>query len=258
MKKTVLITLLFTLFTHTFAQSWYEQSIWEQEDRNFQWYPDPQQPKKRNQEQNPEISDEPAELKAFEQLQKELDESRKIAIMSPTPDNIKRYVALQELAMTQAATFTDQWQRVLWENPNLDYSLQGRPTNTAAIRQYDQQREEDKVRAIQQIAGSNGIMFFYRSDCQYCHAMAPVVQEFARQYGIKVMAVSLDGGTMAGFPNAQLDNGISARLGVTTVPAIFIMDTQTKSFKPIANGVISQSELENRFYTIATEPGSRY
>ncbi len=255
--KSTVFSIILLLSQVTFAQSWYEQDIWQNEDRAFQWYPDPQEKARKQNEQQKQNVKAP-ELQAFEQFQKELDESRKIAIMNPTPDNIMRYVALQELAMTQAATFTDQWQRTIWENPSLDYSLQGRPTNASAIREYDNQRTQDTVRAIQQIAGANGIMFFYRSDCSYCHAMAPILRNFSNQYGIKIMAVSLDGGPMDGFPDAQLDNGISAKLGVTTVPAMYVMDTKSKTFKPIAFGVISQSDLESRFLTVVTEPGTRY
>ncbi len=257
MKIQSIILALTLLLSHSvFAQSWYEQSIWDREDRPYQWYP-PELEQRKKQKNNPE-SAKPAEIQAFEQLQKELDESRKIAIMNATPENLKRYVALQELALGQAATFTEQWQRMLWENPQLDYSLQGRPTNTAGLQQYDSQRAQDIGLAIQEVAGSNGVMFFYRSDCSYCHAMAPVLRNFADQYGVKVMAVSMDGGPMAGFPDAQMDNGISAKLGVNTVPALFVADTKTKSFKPIGYGVISQSELETRFLTISKDVGSRY
>ncbi|WP_434778543.1 conjugal transfer protein TraF [Neisseria sp. Ec49-e6-T10] len=255
MKKWFILCCTFLLCNTIFAQNWYQDDIWQQDNRPYLYYPVDQQKKQIEQMQK---SVKPSEIEAFESLQVQLDQSRKIAIMNPTPENIKNYVALQELAMTQAATFTEQWQRVLWENPSLDYSLKGRPTNTTAVRQYDQQRGIDTVNAIKQIAGSNGVMFFYRSDCPYCHAMAPVLRNFANQYGVEVMAVSLDGGPIEGFPDAQVDNGIATKLQVSVVPALFIMDTKTKSFKPISHGVISQSELESRFLAVSKEVGTLY
>ena len=108
------------------------------------------------------------------------------------------------------------------------------------------------------MARDNGILFFYRSDCPYCHAMTPILRQFASQYGLRVMAVSLDNGPMEGYPDALPNNGIAERLGVTTVPAVFVMDTQSKSFKPVGYGVLSQSELENRFLSLSKPVGEVY
>lgn len=257
MKKWTIALLLAAVAAAAFAQSWYQDNIWNRPDRAYQWYPDPAE---RQQAQERASSDQskPPEVQQFEQLQKKLVESRQVAIMNPTQENLKQYIQLQEVVMTQAATFTDQWQRVIWSNPELDYSLKGRPTEAAAIKTYDQNRFQDKASAIQAMARDNGVMFFYRSDCPYCHAMAPILRQFANQYGLKVMAVSLDGGPMEGYPDALPNNGVAEKLGVTTVPAVFVMETKTKTFKPIGYGVMSQSELENRFLNLSKPVGTVY
>lgn len=258
MKK---IILLLVFISQAFgpsvaAQTWYEQDIWKQEDRAYQWYPDNQQPKKAKQV-SPQ-DNRRNELVQFEMLQKKLDESRKIAIMNPTEANLREYIQLQELAMSNAASFTDQWQRVIWQNPDLNYSLHGRPTNQLATQEYDYQRQTQKQQAIQQLAGQNGVVFFFRSDCPYCHAMAPVLKQFANQYGIKVMAVSLNGGGIEHFPDALPDNGIATKLAVQAVPAVFVMDTKTQQFKPLGFGVMSQSTLEDRFLAYSKPVGTLY
>ena len=88
--------------------------------------------------------------------------------------------------------------------------------------------------------------------------MAPILRQFANQYGIKVMAVSLDNGPMEGFPDALPNNGVAEKLGVTTVPAVFVMDTQSKTFTPVGFGVMSQTELENRFLSLSKPVGTVY
>ena len=239
-----------------FAQSWYEDNIWQRPERAYQWYPTQEEREQQNRSQTE--PGKPPEVTQFEQLQKQLVEARQVAVMNPTDANLKKYIQLQEIVLTQAAAFTDQWQRVIWSNPDLDYSLKGRPTDATAIRTYDQNRVQDKAQAIQAMARENGLMFFYRSDCPYCHAMAPILRQFANQYGIKVMAVSLDNGPMEGYPDALPNNGVAEKLGVTTVPAVFVMDTQTKTFKPVGFGVMSQSELESRFLSLSKPVGSVY
>ena len=238
-------------------QNWYMQDIWKNNDRAYQWYPDPNRPKHAAPAQRTE-DQKPNELVQFDLLQKRLEESRKVAIMNPTEANLKTYIQLQELAMNQAATFTDQWQRVIWQNPDLDYSQRGRPINQVAQQTWDANRSQDKARAIREIAKENGILFFYRSDCPYCHAMAPILKEFSVTYGVNVMPVTLDGGTIAPFENSLPDNGIATRLGVKTVPAIFVMETRTKQFKPLAYGVIASSSLEDRFLAFSKPVGTMY
>lgn len=241
------------------SESWYNQDIWKNEDRAFLWYPDKKvKTKPKLVETVLTKPSKPLELEAFERMQKQLDESRKIAVMNPTEANLKRYIALQEKVMQHASAFTDQWQRVIWQNPQLDYSQYGRPTNNVAMQQYDHYRHLEKAQAIKKLAGTNGIMFFFRSDCPYCHAMAPIMRQFAEQYGVKVMPVSLDGKGIGHFPNPLPNNGVAERLGVQNVPAVYIMDTKTRQFKPIGFGVMSQSTLEDRFLTISKPVGTVY
>jgi conjugal transfer pilus assembly protein TraF len=65
------------------------------------------------------------------------------------------------------------------------------------------------------------LFFFYRSDCPYCHAFAPTLAAFQARHGIQVVAISVDGGPLPGFPNARPDNGIATTLKVSQVPAVF-------------------------------------
>ena len=64
------------------GMGWYDQDIWKNENRAFLWYPDAKKPKqpRQSQTQNTPVRNELAE---FEMLQKNLDDSRKIAVMNP-------------------------------------------------------------------------------------------------------------------------------------------------------------------------------
>lgn len=79
------------------GMGWYDQDIWKNENRAFLWYPDAKKPKQagQNRPQNTPVRNELAE---FEMLQRNLDESRKIAVMartaSPLPGKVKYSTAI--------------------------------------------------------------------------------------------------------------------------------------------------------------------
>lgn len=254
-KSIALFFVLPTMFvSFVLAEGWYESSPWEN-PQTHQWYA-PDRAKAEENKKAEVVKKTPEEQ--FDELQKAAVASRKAAILDPTEANIKDYIAKQEQMMTLSANFADGWRKTLWNNPELDFSLKGRPNNSAAQGVYDEQRTKERGDAIKQLAGKNGIMFFFKGNCQYCHAMAPIIKSFADRYGLSVMAISLDGGGIVDFPNAIIDNGIGSRLGINTVPAVFVANTETKEFLPIGYGVMAETELEERFFAQATPLGTAY
>lgn len=247
------------IFACAYAQSqeqgddWYGQRGLSDPDRPYIFYPDDE--KKQTKSEVPQTPE--AAQAALEQLQESVKLSRALAIMNPTKENLKDYVTKQEIVMSKSAMFTDQWRRMLWETPELDYSLKHRPTDNTAIKAYDQDKDLKTKQVIKNIAETQGLIFFVRSDCTYCHAFAPVLKQFQDTYGLRIMTVSLDGGGIEGF-DALPDNGISTKLGVTTTPALFLADTRNKRYLPVGYGVMSISELESRFFAMATAPGESF
>lgn len=195
------------------------------------------------------------ELVEFERLQKTLEEVRNIAIMRPTEGNVRRYMELESQVVARASTFADVAQRVAWTTPELDPTLQGRPVNAKAIEVYDQLQSVDRTRSIAELGRDHVLLFFFRSDCPYCHAFAPTLAAFQARHGIKVEAVSVDGGPMPGFEGARRDNGIATALRVTQVPAVYLAQPFTGRITPIGFGVLSESQLLERI-AVVSAPGS--
>ena len=159
--------------------------------------------------------------------------------------------------MQKGGAFADAWQRVLWANPGLDYSLK-RPTSMVARQAYNQTRTQETRMSVEQAAYSNGIFFFFRSDCPYCHKFAPILRRFAQLHNFEVFAVSLDGGPIPDFPDARPNNGIAEKLSVETVPAVYLASKQTGNIQPLGYGVLTVSELTERIETLALPLGQRY
>ena len=191
------------------------------------------------------------ELVEFERLQKTLEDTRNIAIMRPTEANVRRYMELESQVVARASYFADVAQRVAWATPALDPTLQGRPVNAKALEVFEQTELADRSRSIAELGKDHVLFFFYRSDCPYCHAFAPTLADFQARHGIQVVAISVDGGPMPGFPNARADNGIATTLKVTQVPAVFLAQPFTGKITPIGFGVLSESQLLERIAVVS-------
>ena len=137
------------------------------------------------------------EIVELERLQKRLEDARKIAVMNPTEANVLRYLQLEAKVVRQASYFGDVAQRLGWAHPELNLSLEGRPVNAKAIEVFERSRSERAAQSIAELARDHVVFFFFRGDCPYCHAYAPTLRAFEDQTGLKVVAVSLDGGGAA-------------------------------------------------------------
>jgi conjugal transfer pilus assembly protein TraF len=109
------------------------------------------------------------------------------------------------------------------------------------------------------LSQEHGLMFFFRSDCHYCHQMAITLKQLSQRLEIEVLPVSLDGSSLADFQNAQIDTGQAKILGIERVPALFIASRKTKGIAPIGYGLISQAEVIERIFVLTnTKPGETF
>jgi conjugal transfer pilus assembly protein TraF len=196
----------------------------------------------------------PPEIIEFERLQKSLEQRRHIAIMRPTEANVRRYMELEAQVVARASTFADMAQRIAWATPELDPSLQGRPVNAKALEVFDQLQMARRSESVAALGRDHVLLFFFRGDCPYCHAFAPTLEAFQARHGIRVVAISVDGGSMPGFPDARRDNGIATTLQVAQVPAVYLAQPFTGRITPIGFGVLSEAQLVERIAIVAAAP----
>lgn len=235
--------------------------FWSEAWRGWHFYEDPEAPEAmlpppRRQPSSPPDArpnkpKRPSELAEFDRLQATLEDARKVAIVKPSEENVRRYMELEAEVVARASAFADVAQRVAWSSPHLDPSLQGRPVNARALEVFEQQTLADRSRVVAELGRDHVLLFFFRSDCPYCHAFAPTIVEFQSRHGIKVEAVSLDGGPMPGFAGARRDNGIASALRVSQVPAVYLAQPFTGTITPIGFGVLSEAQLLERIVAVS-------
>jgi len=187
-----------------------------------------------------------AELEAFQQV---LENAQAQAIMHPTRQNVMAYMYLQKQAMDRSQAFSETWQRVVWATPELDHTLV-RPTSPKAVNAYYDERNENRKVKLQQLAKTHGLFYFFRESCPYCRQFSPILASFAKRHGFHVTAVTMDGGTTPGFSNPRRDNGTSIRLGVKTVPAVYLVDPRTRGIQAVSFGLLGPMELEERIMSL--------
>lgn len=94
-------------------------------------------------------------------------------------------------------------------------------------------------------AKENTILFFFRSDCGYCHRYAPTLKKFAENYGYSVVSYSLDGRGLSDFPNPRYNPQLAQRLNVMGVPATYIVNSRLNKITTVSFGLSDYGTLSS-------------
>jgi conjugal transfer pilus assembly protein TraF len=167
------------------------------------------------------------------------------AILDPTPENYRRYLAQTAAIQKQGQDFSLGFKRAIWVNPEYDYSLES-PRNTQAIIAHNEVKNRNADAGLRSLSKDNGILFFFRSDCPYCHRYAPILKRFAETYGFTVVPVSLDGQGISEYPYPKTNYDAGRKLKVSAVPATFLINPDSNTVGVVGYGFSDWSELTQK------------
>ena len=196
----------------------------------------------------------------IEAMRKALEEARAEAILDPTPAKVTAYLRLQQETLQRAAAFSDAFRRTVWATPELDYTLR-RPVGALAKQVWSDERRQDRDAALARLGERYGLIYLGHAGCAGCKVFGPLLRAFAMRHGLDVLAVSLSGEALEGWPEAVEDNGRAARLGLgdAPVPALVLFDSETKRVLPVGFGVMAEDQMAERIFALtALEPGHDY
>ena len=193
----------------------------------------------------------PGAVAEIEAMRRALEESRAVAILEPTPDNVAAYLYLQQASLQRAATFSDVFRRVVWSTPELDYTLT-RPAGALAKQLWSDERVAARKDALANLSERYGLIYLGDASCAACAVFGPLLRAFSLRHGLDVLAVSMTGGALEGWPEAVPDNGRAAELGLdgAPLPAVVLFDTETGQSIPVAFGVVAEDQLAERIYAL--------
>jgi len=255
-----LIIFIFTtcsliLVSNPVLASFYKQNC-EEQGLGWHFYCD-RQKAEIDKEDNKQISSQSQAETAnqtVENLKKQHDTLLNTAIIFPTEENIKKYLAFNLENLNRSSFFAESAQRAIWQTPDLNYNLK-RPVNSVGKRTWIDEQNKKKKDTVLNLNSRYGVFFFYSSDCPYCHAYSPILKSFADTYDIQIKAVTLNGGILKEWPDSVIDQGQAAKLGVDRFPSTVLFDNQTKE-TTVIHGALSQEELLQQIYVLTqTKPG---
>jgi conjugal transfer pilus assembly protein TraF len=190
------------------------------------------------------------------QLREELKRREDLAIMYPTASNVRDFAEMNQFMQEKSLAFAQSWQKVNWQNPDIDYSVKN-PSAQFARNVATEKAQTDLNRHLSSLSSEHGLIFFYRSDCPFCHAMSNIITVFAKTFKFDVLPVAIDAksiGLPKWVPNKGQYETLMGRFanGDTQVPATFVASKKTKDVALIAVGAISLEELKTRLHALTS------
>ena len=193
-------------------------------------------------------------------MRRALEESRARAILDPSAENVTAYLRLQQETLQRAASFSDAFRRTVWASPDLDYTLK-RPVGALAKQVWSDERRAERDAVLARLGERYGLIYLGHARCPGCRVFGPLLRAFALRHGLDVLAVSMTGEPLEGWPEAVPDQGRAERLGLKApvFPALVLYDTRTKRALPVSFGVVAEDQLAERIFALtAREIGHDY
>lgn len=214
---------------------------------------DIQQPPPALKQETKEKKDKEKPL-TVEWFRKNYDQVLSRAIDNPTPENVKAYLFLQRVILDKSSNFAYAVRSAVYSEPLLDENIRI-PLASAMRAALLKVRSDNVGEAFKYLSGKAGVWFFFRSDCQFCDWQYPVVKRFCNKHNLRLMPVSIDGGTIPALRNEKVwvDKGQSKRLGIVVVPSIALAVPERAEIIVVSQGTLSEEALEQRLLTAAIE-----
>ena len=207
----------------------------------------------------PEVAPSSAHARILE-MRRELEEARATAILDPSPAHVSAYLRLQQATLQRSAAFSDSFRRTVWATPDLDYTLR-RPVGALAKQLWSDERRAARDAALARLGERYGLIYLGDPACAGCRVFGPLLRAFALRHGLDVLAVSMTGEALEGWPEAVPDQGQVERLGsrAPRCPRSCSSIPATQQVLPVGFGVLAEDQLAERIFALTSlEAGHDY
>lgn len=179
---------------------------------------------------------------------KQRDELLTQMVMNPNePKAVEAFQYYTKWMMDQATNVANMWYFNRIQNPELDPEVT-RPVSAFGLRLLSGVQEGSSEEIFKFLRENGMLVFFSRTDCSYCHDMAPIILKVAQQTGIEVWDASLDESCLPGFEKclaapATLDPARALQVGI--VPSVFL-HVEPSTWVRVSTGVTTVETLKSR------------
>lgn len=190
-----------------------------------------------------------------EWLKVNLPQLQSNAINNPTNENLGAFYAAQRLMLDISSKFATNTSDFFRKEASWLSEDHRRPTEAFMLDRFKEDVQKAQEPVIDKIATQAGLWFFYSSTCPYCIKQLPLIKHLASRYGLNVLYVSLDGGSIPDIPEDKIvidvDGRASTQFSVTVTPTTFLVSNDGTKFELLSNGVSSLSKLQDALVNVA-------
>lgn len=169
-----------------------------------------------------------------------------------TVKSMRDYIALQDF-WTQRATKTSRiFEKTMLYYPEYHYETT-HPSNNLGVKVSEDIRSQKEKLAIQALAKTHGLLYFYRGKNPYDAKQSPIIADFSSRYALHLIPVSVDGVKDKVFPESKVDHGQAKQLNIRFFPALILVNPKTNRTQPVSYGLVTQDMLARQFLLVATD-----
>lgn len=198
----------------------------------------------------------PSKIQPFstQWFQQNFETIQQAAIDNPNRDNMRALLYVERVMADKGEVFARRKRFVQSTEPLLQEGTRI-PMMGAAKNALMLYKDEQKEKALQELANHVGLAFFYDSSCQWCHKMIPVVNYLKEKTDLNIRVFAKNSATdyipilrqdIPVYP----DNGYSKQFQITVWPALVMLRPPLDVYV-IAQGNVSYPELTTRAINVA-------
>lgn len=230
----------------------FSQNLWASQPKGFLWYNLPHEQKSS---ENAKPQGVPFSQLSYTMRDKVLHfytmEALHKARQTRQLEDVRAFLILQDYWMKEASRFAGLFQKALLYYPELDYTVIHPTTSNIGTKWLDEYRQTAHQKAIQHLAKTHGLLFFYRGNHALDRKQIPIIRDFSERLGLTLIPVSVDGVISPELPNSRDDKGQANALKLRYFPAILLVNPKTQTILPVAYGLTTQDVLAKRLSQVA-------
>lgn len=173
----------------------------------------------------------------------------RMAMAPNNPQAVENFQYYQRWVLRRSIEVADEWYYNTVQNPALAATVK-HPINAFGLKLMTEVRSSKQTAILEALRSQHAIfVYFSRSTCSFCQAMAPLMKDVQRETGIKVWNAALDQSCMPGFKKQCIAGRPvelpAAALKVKLVPTIFLYVPHDTWIR-VATGVTSAQTIRDR------------
>lgn len=216
----------------------------ESGNQGFYFFEDPKEVEK-SQKEKPKTPEEAAEIMA--QQREELYKLRCLAILSPSRENMIRYIEEQNKILSLSENFAKEWQYLLLDLPELGDGF-ANPLAASGIEVRKKLEEANKKSVLDLLGEKYFLLLFANGGDPYSEQAGKIAKQFSSVTDWEIRTVSMNGLSLQDFPDFEKDKGLSQKYGVKNAPTFLIVNPETKEGFHVGVGALSATDLIDNIY----------